>query len=246
MDRSAAGSPIPSSRNVVPTPPVVPAEPVKRSRGRPRKIPLDESKSTFRFFFCNFKSNQNYFHSDSAKALKEKAAKVEDIIDVVGGAGLEAAEAMVQLSGNFYSGYSQPAQQQQDDSIDFDPNYDPSEVFLKKKEENMNQQYQSESYDFSQPITENTEQGQQVQQNFYSSSFTQSYEYNVQQSQLPINPQQPDAEMEEQPNFQQQPFSSILEDLEVSDSDEEDQKMEIFNTSSDMNTSKEDDGGLFF
>lgn len=171
---------------------------------------------------------------------------MEDIIDVVGGAGLEAAEAMVQLSGNFYSGYSQPAQQQQDDSIDFDPNYDPSEVFLKKKEENMNQQYQSESYDFSQPITENTEQGQQVQQNFYSSSFTQSYEYNVQQSQLPINPQQPDAEMEEQPNFQQQPFSSILEDLEVSDSDEEDQKMEIFNTSSDMNTSKEDDGGLFF
>lgn len=163
---------------------------------------------------------------------------------------MEAAEAMVQLSGIGF--YSQPAQQ--DESIDFDPNYDPSDFLMKKREESVDQQYQQpasqqyqmDSYEFSQK-TETTEDGSQSQQqSHYASSFSQPYDFNAQQTQP-----QPELEIQEpQPPQQQQISGSILEDLEISDSDEEDQKMEIFNASegqsSDMNASKEEDVGLWF
>jgi hypothetical protein len=83
MDRSAAGSPIPSSSGMGRPPPVIPPQPeVKRSRGRPRKQPLDEC--TIFFFECFlwilFTEIQFFL---AGKPQKEKVIKVEEIIDVV-------------------------------------------------------------------------------------------------------------------------------------------------------------------
>jgi transcription initiation factor TFIID subunit 1 len=144
----------------------------------------------------------------------------------------QAAEAMVQLSGF----YAQPQQQDQDESIDFDPNYDPSDFLMKKVAADDQQQQQQQQFSYQQESYENLQAGELVesqQQNYYSASYSQGA--NMQE-------QIQEVEMQEQQMQQQEIQHSAdvsgggLEDLEISDSDEEESKIEI-----SQNTSKEDE-----
>lgn len=153
----------------------------------------------------------------------------------------QAAEAMVQLSGVGF--YSQPQQQEQDESIDFDPNYDPSDFLMKKvsgedQKQQQPQFYQQDSYEYMQKDEVIDEQ----QQGYYSSSYSQAYQ--VQETVQEVEMQ------DSQPMQQEQKQDiGISEDLEISDSDEEESKIQISNSqnqSSEMNTSKEEEDDLWF
>lgn len=149
----------------------------------------------------------------------------------------QAAEAMIQL------GYY-PAQQAQDESMDFDPNYDPSD-FLIKKDSNVEepqppvqQQYQ-ENYDYSQSGIQEGAGGDEVTQNYYGAYGQPAF--NV--GDYAFQPNQ--EEFMQQPQAQLIPADgSALADLEISDSDDEDQN-ESTETPALADTSKEDDGLWF-
>lgn len=148
----------------------------------------------------------------------------------------QAAEAMIQL------GYY-PTPQAQDESLDFDPNYDPSD-FLIKKDTNVDEpmpqvqqpQYE-ENYDYPQADIQEGAGGDEVTQNYYG-AFNQPA-FNVGEFAF----QQPQDEfIQPQPQQLIPPDGSALADLEISDSDDEDQN-ESVETPGD--TSKEDDGLWF-
>lgn len=138
-------------------------------------------------------------------------------------------------------GYYSQQQSQLDESNDFE-NYDPSEFLLKKEEaaapppvvqEQM--QYQQEYYP---NIPDGASGGDELsQQNFYSSFSQQSFttsDYNFQQPQV-----QEDLSLSQPAPI----IGSGLDDLDISDSDDDDQA----NTSNNQaDTSKEDDDGLWF
>lgn len=157
---------------------------------------------------------------------------------------------MIQLG--YYANTTQP---HHDESLDFDPNYDPSD-FLIKKDSNVEpeimqpQQYQ-EPYDYANQVAEGAS-GDEIlpQQNYYGSFTQQSFNANDFGFQQPQQIAQDDFSQQQ---VQQQPQLMIpndgggLADLDISDSDDEDEPNEELNSSQNQaDTSKEDDEGLWF
>jgi hypothetical protein len=151
-------------------------------------------------------------------------------------------------------GYFASAQQtQQDESLDFDPNYDPSDFLIKKdstgEEEPIPTQQYQEPYEFAANIAEGIG-GDEIQQpeGYYGSFAQQAFnvsDFGFQQ------PQQMSQEDYSQPQQQQQLMipsdGGGLADLEISDSeDEEEPNEEIDMSQNQPDTSKEDDDGLWF
>lgn len=142
----------------------------------------------------------------------------------------------------------------QDESLDFDPNYDPSDFLMKKdstpQPELVQQPIYQEPYDYASTIPEAVGVDEMQQQpNYYGSFAQQSFNANDFGFQQPQQLTQ-DVYSELQP---QQPQLMIpndgggLADLEISDSDDEDEPNEELNTSQNQaDTSKEDDDGLWF
>lgn len=155
---------------------------------------------------------------------------------------------MVQLAGIGF--YTQP----QDESVDIDPNYDPSD-FLGLPNRSFNEPQQQQ-----QPIQQELQQQQQNDFHMQPDLQMQQDFYLQQQMQQQQQPQQ-QQHMEQQQNDQQQlqmqyqqlqmmdDFNSqnvgIHDDLAISDSDEENNlKMEI--TKEEPPENDNDDGGLWF
>jgi hypothetical protein len=158
----------------------------------------------------------------------------------------QAAEAMIQL------GYYNTQQQAQDESLDFDPNYDPSDFLLKKDSDvqpepvPVTQQYQ-ESYDYSSNIAEGAV-ADEVQPQYYNTFGHQSF------AASDFGFQQPQAMEADYSQSQSQPQQLLmpndgggLADLDISDSDDEDDQNEAADaTQNPADTSKDDDEGLWF
>jgi hypothetical protein len=146
--------------------------------------------------------------------------------------------------------YSQSQQAQLDESNDFE-NYDPSEFLMKKEEPSYTdqpavvQEPYSEPY-YSSSIQESAGGDEIPAQNFYGSFSQESFsasEYNFQQPQM--------NQMHEDLSQQQQPAVIIqdgggLDDLDISDSDDDDDQNVASTSQNQMETSKEDDDGLWF
>lgn len=164
----------------------------------------------------------------------------------------QAAEAMIQL------GYYSTQQPNQDESLDFDPNYDPSDFLMKKDSSQpepavQDQQQYQEPYEYAQSgIQESMDVDEmQQQQNYYGAFAQQSFnvsDFGFQQ------PQQMAPDEYSQPQLQQQqPLmipgdNSGLADLEISDSDDDDGNNDDSGQQNQADTSKEDEdgGGLWF
>lgn len=157
---------------------------------------------------------------------------------------------MVQLSGiGFYA--SQAPIQTQDESMDFDPNN-----FLMKKEIKQDpyqqQQYQeaNDGYEYaSEEYNEvPVEHQQQQQQEYYPTSFAQQFAPNDFSGLIQI-PEHHETQEEMSAVPIEESGGGGLEDLDISDSDEEPNlKMEIFNNEQNVNkdVTPEDDQGLWF
>lgn len=130
-----------------------------------------------------------------------------------------------------------PAQNQQDESLDFDPNYDPSDFLLKKDSTSQEpmQQYQQESFEYSSGIQIQEGAGGDeinMQQSYYSSfSGQQDYSFQSQSTQ----------EEYSQPQLN---VGGGLADLEISDSDDDDDDEN--NTSGNQANTSKDEGELWF
>lgn len=155
----------------------------------------------------------------------------------------QAAEAMIQLG--YYS-----TQQPQDESMDFDPNYDPSDFLMKKEDQNQqqpiqqqqNQQYQ-ENYNYlpAGGIQEGAG-GDEIAQDYYSGFGQQAFNVTDYPSYQQQQPQHTQEEYMQQQQQQQAMPSDVLDDLDISDSDDEDQNESNENAA---DTSKDDDGLWF-
>lgn len=153
-------------------------------------------------------------------------------------------------------GYFATQPQNQDESLDFDPNYDPSDFLMKKdpsEPEPMVQdqpQYQ-EPYDYAQGgMQEPTETDDLQQQNYYGSFAQQSFNVSDFGFQQPQMIAQDDFS---QPQLQQQQLMAPsdgggLADLEISDSDDDDNNEDESGQQNQAETSKEDEenGSLWF
>lgn len=161
---------------------------------------------------------------------------------------------MIQLG--YYSTNQQPTP---DESIDFDPNYDPSDFLIKKdstvepeiiEEHQQQQQYEEPQFEFP---TNNQEgivsDDLQQQQNFYGSFSQQSFNVNDFGFQQPQQMLQDDYSQSQTQPMMTTNDGGGLADLEISDSDDEDEPNDeemipVQNTVPD--TSKDDDDGLWF
>ena len=159
----------------------------------------------------------------------------------------QAAEAMIQL-GN----YSTIQQQAQEESMDFDPNYDPSDFLIKKDSnappEIIQTQYQ-EPYDYQGNIQEAVGSDEIQQQQYYGSFPQQSFNVNDFGFQQPQQMVQEEgySQTQSQPQLMMPTDGGGLADLEISDSEDEDDATEDVNTSQNpAEISKEDDDGLWF
>lgn len=148
----------------------------------------------------------------------------------------QAAEAMIQLG--YYS-----AQQHHDESLDFDPNYDPSDFLMKKdsevqqEPEQIAQQQYQEAFEYSGMIPETTGdemQAQQQHQQAYYENFPQAFnagEFGFQ----PANQSQEEFSQSQPQQLLMQPADGGgLADLEISDSDDDEndgQELNVSNTS---------------
>ena len=147
--------------------------------------------------------------------------------------------------------YSTNQQQQQDESIDFDPNYDPSDFLMKKDETEQlpaviqhQQQYQ-ESYEYSSNNIQGVEADEIQQQNYYGTFAQQSFSVNDFGFQQPAMPQEDYSQQQTQQQQMMIPADGGgLADLEISDSDDEDDANEEMPQNS-ADTSKDDDGLWF-
>jgi hypothetical protein len=151
----------------------------------------------------------------------------------------QAAEAMIQL------GYY-PTQQSQDESMDFDPNYDPSDFLMKKDSssqesqlpQQQQQQYQ-ESFDYSAVGIQEGAGGDEINPTFFSGAYQQpafgDFSAYQQQSQEEFMPQQ-------QQLMSADGSGGVLADLEISDSDDDEDQNE---SNENPDTSKEEDGLWF-
>lgn len=146
-----------------------------------------------------------------------------------------------------------PPQPSQDESLDFDPNYDPSDFLMKKDsssqeqmppapQQQLQQQYQ-ENYDYAAAgiqIEEGTSGADEIQPNFYG-GFASTPAFNV--GDFPSYQQSSQEDFMQQPTQQLMPAEgSVLADLEISDSDDEDQNEPNENPA---DTSKDEDGLWF-
>lgn len=159
-------------------------------------------------------------------------------------------------------GYYSTSQQQQDESIDFDPNYDPSDFLIKKDSSAQPEPltltqlppYQ-ESYEYASNLPEVVSGGEEMQQqpSYYGSFAQQSFNVNDFGFQQP-QPMQQDDYSQSQPSQPQMMIPSDgaglgLADLEISDSeDEDDTEMpgDMSGVEQPADTSKDDDDGLWF
>lgn len=155
-------------------------------------------------------------------------------------------------------GYYPTAQQSQDESMDFDPNYDPSDFLMKKDSEEpapiiqqqqqtqQLQQYQ-ENYDYSSVAAGAIQEGaggDEIQTNYYG-GFNQPA-FNVSGGEFSAYQQSAQDDFMQQPQQQQQLLpadGSVLADLEISDSDDEEDQNE--SNENPAETSKDDDGLWF-
>lgn len=145
-----------------------------------------------------------------------------------------------------------PTQQSQDESLDFDPNYDPSDFLIQKKDSDSQEAIQQpavqlqsyqENYDFPVAGIQEGAGTDAIQPNYYSGFNQQAF--NVGEFSAYQQPHQD--EFMQQQQHQQQPVimpddGSVLADLEISDSDDEEQNESNENQA---DTSKEEDGLWF-
>lgn len=143
-----------------------------------------------------------------------------------------------------------PAQQSHEESMDFDPNYDPSDFLIQKKDSDSQdampvvQQTYQENYEFPAAVgIQEGAGGDEIQPNYYSGFNQQAF--NVGEFSAYQQPHQ-DEFIQQQPPPQQQLImpddGSVLADLEISDSDDEEQNE---STENPVDTSKEEDGLWF-
>lgn len=135
-----------------------------------------------------------------------------------------------------------PAQTTHDESMDFDPNYDPSDFLLKKDSTAQEpvqppQQQFPETFDYSQSAIQEGAGADEVTQNYYGAYGQPAF--NV--GEFAYQPPQEDF-MQQQQQQLIPADGSALADLEISDSDDEDQNESNENP---VDTSKEDDGLWF-
>lgn len=150
--------------------------------------------------------------------------------------------------------YANTQQTQQDESLDFDPNYDPSDFLMKKdstpQPELVQQPIYQEPYDYASAIPEAVGVDEMQQQpNYYGSFAQQSFNANDFGFQQPQQVAQDDYSQlqPQQPQLMIPNDGGGLADLEISDSDDEDEPNEELNTSQNQaDTSKDDDDGLWF
>lgn len=146
-------------------------------------------------------------------------------------------------------GYYSTSQPNQDESLDFDPNYDPSDFLIKKDSsappEQEQPQYQ-EPYEYAQPsgMQEPTDNEDMQQQNYYGSFAQQSFNVNDFGFQQPQQMSQDDYSQPQiqQPQLMNPSDGGGLADLEISDSDDDDEEA----PSNPVDTSKEDEEGIWF
>lgn len=164
----------------------------------------------------------------------------------------QAAEAMIQL------GYFAAQPPNQDESLDFDPNYDPSDFLIKKdttvQPELMSQEQPQfpEPYEYAQasgiPEVAMPDEMQQ-QQGYYGSFAQQAFNVNDFGFQQPQTLSQEDYSQPQvqqpQPQLMNPSDGGGLADLEISDSDDDDDNNEEVNSAppNPMDTSKEDEDG---
>jgi transcription initiation factor TFIID subunit 1 len=251
-----------------PGPSVIPPQPeVKRARGRPRKHPgaatskyvkKDKTKTVEEVIDVvgdfgpgpSSKSEQSSFSASESFGMAfdvsnpDMSSQTMMMQQHIGqDDSQQAAEAMIQMA--YY-----PSQPQQDESMDFDPNYDPSD-FLMKKDPNVpippqaQESFQDGSYDYSASIQEGAGGDEvQMQQNYYGTFNQQSFnvaDYSFQQQQ-----QQSQQPMLQEDYSQSQPNDGGgLADLEISESSEDENENEANDNSENVaDTSK--DGDLWF
>lgn len=151
--------------------------------------------------------------------------------------------------------YANTQQQQHDESLDFDPNYDPSDFLMKKdtdtQPELLEQQQYQEPYDYASNIPEGTGADElQQQPNYYGSFAQQSFnanDFGFQQPQQIAQDDYSQLQPLQQPQLMIPNDGGGLADLEISDSDDEDEPTEEANTPQNQtDTSKDDDEGLWF
>lgn len=153
-------------------------------------------------------------------------------------------------------GYYATQPTNQDESLDFDPNYDPSDFLIKKDStvppEQVEPQYQ-EPYEYAQAgamqdvaVTDEMQQ----QQSYYGSFAQQSFNVNDFGFQQPQQMSQEDYSQQQvqqpQPQLMIPSDGGGLADLEISDSDDDDDNNEEVNDGQPqipMDTSKEDEDG---
>lgn len=155
----------------------------------------------------------------------------------------QAAEAMIQLG--YYHTQQQQQQQSHEESMDFDPNYDPSDFLIQKKDSDSQEAIQpvaqpsyQENYDFPVAGIQEGAGGDEIQPNYYSGFNQPAFnvgEFAAYQQQDEFLPQQPQQQL--MPDD-----GSVLADLEISDSDDEEQNESNENPA---DTSKEEDGLWF-
>lgn len=139
----------------------------------------------------------------------------------------QAAEAMVQLSGIGF--YTQP----QDESVDLDPNYDPSDFLGGLPSSRQSQQQNQQFENINQDGGQDTQQQQQIQ------SFSQ---------QQMFNPQQEQQQFEQQISFnddQQQMFSENIQSSFNSQQQQQHIFMQPQQQQQSFQTMEEDDQNLF-
>ncbi|XP_058813451.1 transcription initiation factor TFIID subunit 1 isoform X2 [Topomyia yanbarensis] len=152
----------------------------------------------------------------------------------------QAAEAMVQLSATQY--FTQTA----DESVEIDPNYDPSD-FLGMS----NRQLDTEN--MHSQLVEQVDSGQfQYQQSEISNAFDPNFQQFQQQPQFPPQQIMPEeGQLQQMQMMQQQEalplLPSLHKDLAISDSDDEQNnlQMDIFNNGNE-NDDNDDGGELWF
>lgn len=152
--------------------------------------------------------------------------------------------------------YSTTQQHAQDESLDFDPNYDPSDFLIKKDaspplEQIQPQQAYQEPYEYSSNLQEAAVGDEMQQQNYYGSFAQQSFNANDFGFQQPQQMSQEDYSQSQTQPLMIPNDGGGLADLEISDSEDEDEPVEELNANTSIppnpaDTSKDDDDGLWF
>ncbi|EAT42378.1 AAEL006082-PA [Aedes aegypti] len=210
----------------------------KKARGRPRKMQHEEggqySTDDEEFEEVTMSDNEGV----SVTLDRSNAPSNSSILPPQEGDSQQAAEAMVQLSG------TQSFYQTAEESMEIDPNYDPSD-FLGMS----NRQLATDTG--GQPGAMDANQFAYQQGSAFDPNFQQFQQQpaqfenqqimgNVGEVQLQEQPQQ-------QPNAVLPPLQSLHKDLAISDSDDEQNnlQMDIFNNTNE-NDDNDDGGGLWF